>query len=120
MGKRHEHRDTRRGGHEEDFRRFDDGFREPAYFQRQASPVRDTDTPVMAPDAAEEIEGIVKWYNVEKGFGFVSPANGGPDVFVHVTAVTRSGLPVLTEGQKVLVTCGQGRKGIEVHSVRAI
>jgi CspA family cold shock protein len=45
--------------------------------------------------------GTVKWFNTQKGYGFIQPDNGGRDVFVHVTAVERSGLRSLQEGQKV-------------------
>lgn len=45
--------------------------------------------------------GIVKWFNQTKGFGFITPSDGGKDVFVHVTAVQKAGLPTLTEGQQV-------------------
>ncbi len=45
--------------------------------------------------------GVVKWFNPTKGFGFIAPDDGGKDVFVHVTAVERSGLPQITEGQKL-------------------
>ncbi len=45
--------------------------------------------------------GTVKWFNDQKGYGFIQPDNGGKDVFVHVTAVERSGLRGLVEGQKV-------------------
>jgi CspA family cold shock protein len=45
--------------------------------------------------------GTVKWFNPQKGFGFIQPENGGPDVFVHISAVERAGLGTLTEGQKV-------------------
>jgi CspA family cold shock protein len=65
-----------------------------------------------------ESGGTVKWYNPEKGFGFIAPNNGEKDVFVHATALTRSGLSVLVEGQKVFVECGQGKKGLEVRSIR--
>ncbi|ATU95541.1 hypothetical protein BLM14_26960 (plasmid) [Phyllobacterium zundukense] len=65
-----------------------------------------------------ESAGTVKWYNSEKGFGFIAPDNGEKDVFVHATALTRSGLSVLVEGQKVFVECGQGKKGPEVQSIR--
>ena len=65
-----------------------------------------------------ESEGTVKWYDPEKGFGFIAPDNGEKDVFVHATALTRSGLSVLVEGQKVFVECGQGKKGLEVQSIR--
>ncbi len=45
--------------------------------------------------------GTVKWFNSQKGFGFIQPAAGGPDVFVHISAVERAGLSGLNEGQKV-------------------
>ena len=45
--------------------------------------------------------GTVKWFNAQKGFGFIQPSDGSKDVFVHVSAVERAGLPGLAEGQKV-------------------
>jgi cold shock protein len=45
--------------------------------------------------------GTVKFFNYSRGFGFIEPAEGGPDVFVHVTAVERAGLPEIREGQKL-------------------
>ena len=45
--------------------------------------------------------GTVKWFNSQKGFGFIQPDDGGNDVFVHISAVERSGLGALSEGQKV-------------------
>ena len=45
--------------------------------------------------------GTVKWFNPTKGYGFIEPEDGGKDVFVHVTALERSGLPALDEGEKV-------------------
>ena len=45
--------------------------------------------------------GTVKWFNAQKGFGFIQPDSGGKDVFVHISAVERSGLNSLNEGQKV-------------------
>ena len=46
-------------------------------------------------------KGIVKWFNSQKGFGFIQPANGGQDVFVHISAVERAGMGTLNEGQNV-------------------
>lgn len=45
--------------------------------------------------------GTVKWFNAQKGFGFIQPDQGGPDVFVHISAVERSGLRALADGQKI-------------------
>ena len=45
--------------------------------------------------------GTVKWFNIQKGFGFIQPDNGGADAFVHISAVERAGLGSLNEGQKV-------------------
>jgi CspA family cold shock protein len=45
--------------------------------------------------------GTVKWFNSQKGYGFIQPATGGKDVFVHISAVERAGLGMLNEGQKV-------------------
>ncbi len=45
--------------------------------------------------------GTVKWFNAQKGFGFIQPSSGGPDVFVHISAVERSGMSSLNEGQKL-------------------
>jgi cold shock protein len=45
--------------------------------------------------------GTVKWFNSQKGFGFIQPSSGGPDIFVHISAVERAGMSNLNEGQKV-------------------
>ena len=47
------------------------------------------------------MRGTVKWFNSQKGFGFIQPDNGAKDAFVHISAVERAGLGVLTEGQKI-------------------
>jgi CspA family cold shock protein len=65
-----------------------------------------------------ETAGTVKWYNPDKGFGFIAPESGGKDVFVHATALGRSGLAMLSEGQRVFIESGQGKKGPEVRSIR--
>ena len=66
----------------------------------------------------EEAAGTVKWYNAEKGFGFVALDGGAKDAFVHVSAIKRSGLEQLEEGQRVVVEVGQGQKGPEVRALR--
>jgi Cold shock proteins len=55
-------------------------------------------------------EGTVKWFNSTKGFGFIAPENGGQDVFVHISAVERSGIGSLVEGQKVSYEIVQDRR----------
>ena len=67
--------------------------------------------------ATVEVRGTVKWFNAEKGFGFVMPENGGKDVFVHITAVTRGGLQGLEPNQVVRLQVAEGRRGQEAVSV---
>ena len=69
-------------------------------------------------DARLESPGTVKWYNPEKGYGSIAPEDGQNDIFVNATALTRSGLSVLEEGQKVIFEAGQGKKGMEVRAIR--
>lgn len=69
------------------------------------------------PDEGEEMRGTVKWYNADKGYGFISPEGGGKDVFVHATALERSGVAPLAEGQTVTMRVIQGRKGPEAASI---
>ncbi len=67
----------------------------------------------------EEI-GTVKWYNPEKGFGFIARDSGGKDIFVHASAVNRSAISELSEGQRVAVDMVEGGKGPEAVAVRLI
>ncbi len=55
--------------------------------------------------------GTVKWFNAEKGFGFIAPDDGSDDAFVHISAVQRAGLATLDEGQKVSYELQPGRGG---------
>lgn len=55
--------------------------------------------------------GTVKWFNADKGFGFIAPDEGGDDLFVHHSEIRTQGYASLNEGQKVEFTVGQGRKG---------
>jgi CspA family cold shock protein len=57
------------------------------------------------------VKGTVKWFNPNKGFGFIEPEDGSKDAFVHISAVERSGLPGLEEGQKVTFDLVSGRDG---------
>ena len=69
------------------------------------------------PSTATSIEGTVKWYNPDKGFGFVGCEDGGKDVFLHATVVERAGLRALDEGQRVSMKVVQTQKGREAISV---
>lgn len=55
--------------------------------------------------------GTVKWFNPQKGFGFIQPSDGSKDVFVHISAVERAGLSTLNEGQKLDYELEQGQQG---------
>ncbi|GAB3124900.1 cold-shock protein [Glaciibacter psychrotolerans] len=62
--------------------------------------------------------GTVKWFNAEKGFGFITVDGGDQDVFVHFSAIEMSGYKVLEEGQQVVFEVGVGAKGPQAESVR--
>jgi CspA family cold shock protein len=62
--------------------------------------------------------GTVKWFNAEKGYGFITVDEGGQDVFVHYSAIDMGGYKVLEEGQKVTFEVGNGNKGPQAESVR--
>ena len=66
------------------------------------------------------LEGIVKWFDTKKGFGFIAPSNGGKDVFVHFSAIQSGGFKTLNEGQKVEFTIEDGQKGPSAGNVFAI
>jgi CspA family cold shock protein len=63
--------------------------------------------------------GKVKWFDERKGFGFITPDDGGPDLFVHHTNIVGQGFRSLDEGQEVEFEIGQGRKGPQATNVRA-
>ncbi|HEX6682179.1 MAG TPA: cold-shock protein [Candidatus Limnocylindrales bacterium] len=64
--------------------------------------------------------GTVKWFNVDKGFGFIAQDGGGSDVFVHFSAIAGSGFKELSEGQKVNFDVVQGQKGPQAANVTTL
>jgi len=65
-------------------------------------------------------EGTVKWFNAEKGYGFIEPDSGAGDVFVHFTAINADGFRTLEEGQRVTFDIVQGQKGPQADNVTLI
>lgn len=65
-------------------------------------------------------QGTVKWFNGEKGFGFITPDGGGADLFVHYSEIDGRGFRSLDEGQRVEFEVGQGQKGPQATQVRAV
>ena len=61
--------------------------------------------------------GTVKWFNEEKGYGFITPDDGGEDLFVHHTGIVGDGFKSLEEGAKVTYEATQGRKGMQAENV---
>ncbi|MBO0737885.1 MAG: cold shock domain-containing protein [Alphaproteobacteria bacterium] len=72
------------------------------------------------PRPSQTVEGTVKWFEPEKGYGFISPDGGGKDVFIHITALRRSGVNALEPGQRVRVEVVDGRKGLEADRITLI
>lgn len=65
-------------------------------------------------------QGTVKWFNAEKGFGFITPEDGAEDVFVHYSEILGSGFRTLEENQRVEFEIGDGAKGLQAQNVRAL
>ena len=75
--------------------------------------------PAVDRPTVEEL-GTVKWYNGNKGFGFIASDRGGKDIFVHASALDRSGITGLAEGQRVAADVADGQKGPEAVSLRLV
>ncbi|MGI9085233.1 MAG: transcription antiterminator/RNA stability regulator CspE [Aeromicrobium sp.] len=64
--------------------------------------------------------GTVKWFNADKGFGFIAPDDGSEDVFAHFSAIQASGYKTLNENQKVEFDVEQGQKGLQAANIRPL
>src|SRR5262245_17165527 len=69
---------------------------------------------------AREVRGKIKWFRADKGYGFVTPADGSSDVFLHISALKDAGLQDAPEGSTIHCEVGQGRKGIQVLRIIAL
>jgi CspA family cold shock protein len=67
--------------------------------------------------SSQTLEGEVKWFGIEKGYGFIAPDGGGKDIFVHISALRRSQLNTLDPGQRVRVDVVEGKKGLEADRI---
>ncbi|MDX5311501.1 cold-shock protein [Rhodococcus ruber] len=65
-------------------------------------------------------QGVVKWFDEEKGFGFIAQDGGGPDIFVHYSEIAGTGFRSLTEGQRVEFEVGLGVKGPQAENVHPV
>ncbi|RRS00660.1 cold-shock protein [Glycomyces terrestris] len=65
-------------------------------------------------------QGTVKWFNADKGFGFIAPDGDGPDIFVHFTAITGNGYRTLEENQRVEFQIEAGKKGPQAADLRVL
>ena len=74
----------------------------------------------MPSGPAESLEGVVKWYDPARGFGFILPNDGSKDIFVHVTALRRSGIEGLEPGQPVRMMVSQARRGREASQIELL
>lgn len=74
----------------------------------------------MVTNMAGEQTGTVKWFNDEKGFGFITPDGGGDDLFVHFKSIEADGFKSLKEGQKVSFVAEKGQKGMQAARVRPV
>src|SRR5918998_3013967 len=121
MGRGNDHRDTRRGrgeGHDPWA-----GDRQPSFGNRRSpSSFEDRQSrPRSGPVASgPETEARVKWFNAEKGFGFVELTDGSGEAFLHISAVERAGHTALEPGTTLIVRTGQGQKGPQVAEIISV
>jgi CspA family cold shock protein len=105
MGRYKDHREPKRRDYDDDNSFSDGGVKgRPSY-----------STP-LAPQVSEPVDAIVKWFNAEKGFGFVALADGS-EAFIHIRQLETAGHSSVSEGARIKVRIGQGQKGLEVTEV---
>jgi CspA family cold shock protein len=105
MGRYKDYREPKRRGYDDDY-----------IPQDQVAERRPGNPRPSAPPASEPIEAIVKWFNAEKGFGFVA-VGGGSEAFIHIRRLEAAGHRSLPEGARIKVRIGQGQKGPEVTEI---
>ena len=121
------HREPKRGGYDDDQpSQFPSGNRPgqgsslPRAPVGANAPARRMATSSQVTGQVEESIGTVTLYKADKGFGFARQDGGGKDVFIHATALQRAGLSGLAEGQRVRMQIGQGKKGLEAHTIELL
>jgi CspA family cold shock protein len=89
---------------------------------RQFRPVVSSiETPITQHEKRNTMaQGTVKWFNADKGFGFITPDDGGADVFAHFSAIQSSGYRSLEENQRVEFDVTQGQKGLQAENIRPV
>jgi cold shock protein len=100
-----------------------EGLHSPASSRRVAAAARETRPwipKVVQQEKVNMAQGTVKWFNADKGYGFIAPDDGTADVFVHHSAIQTDGFRSLDENQRVEYTAGQGAKGPQAEQVTPI
>lgn len=77
----------------------------------------DADSPQFASDRIVEVSGEVKWFDVVKGYGFITPDHGGPDVLLHVTTLRKDGFTAAREGERIVCEAAWRAKGLQVLKI---
>jgi cold shock protein len=109
MGRYKEFREPRRRGYDDDYTPRD-------WLAERSRGRPEPSALAQAPPGSEPVDAIVKWFNPDKGFGFVA-VTGGPDAFLHVSALETAGHSSVAEGTRLKVRIGQGQKGSQVSEV---